>query len=236
MFLVYQFFGSLQNSSLMMLGFAIILVVASTAYTESMKRRFKSPRMRALWSGCEDRLKRFEEATKRMRKEQVADLKEVPKTIDAVANNLYVALRRADTISHEIQQSEKDLYSAPPVWVKQSTDAQSQELYRLADRNIAEYKAQFAGVMAGVERTEAQCAVFMTTLDTLRMKMIGYRLVGRSPEMNSHDYLESLAEARAQLQSIDSALEELDLGHYPKMIATVAPPPIPEDVQQRLQG
>jgi hypothetical protein len=88
--------------------------------------------------------------------------------------------------------------------------------------------------MAGVQRTEAQSAVFMTTLDSLRMKMIGHRLVGRGPELSSQDFLEALAEARAQLQSIDTALEELDLGHYPKTIAAV-PPPIPDDaIQQRL--
>ncbi len=108
----------------------------------------------------------------------------------------------------------------------------------MADKNIAEYRQQFAGVMAGVHRTEAQSAVYMTTLDTLRMKMLGYRLVGKSPEMSSHDFLEALAEARAQLQSIDTALEELDLGHYPKTIAVV-PPPMPADavdeIEQRLQ-
>ncbi|HEY0867859.1 MAG TPA: hypothetical protein VGE01_10785 [Fimbriimonas sp.] len=232
-FLVYQWFGSWQNQFLLIVAFSGILFALATAYAASIQRRFKNPRMRALWRGCEDRRTRLKEAMKRMRSEQIADLREVPKTIDRVAENLYVALRRADNVAHEIQQSEKGLYSAPPVWVKQSSDAQSQELYRLADKNIAEYKAQFAGVMAGVERTEAQSAVFMTTLDTLRMKMLGYRLVGRTPEMNSQDFLESLAEARAQLQSIDHALEELDLGHYPKMIAVVPPPP-PEDVQQRL--
>ena len=74
----------------------------------------------------------------------------------------------------------------------------------------------------------------MTTVDTLRMKMLGYRLVGRSPELSSNDFLSALAEARAQLQSIDTALEELDLGHYPKTISVVPntnenlnPPPVP---------
>ena len=56
--------------------------------------------------------------------------------------------------------------------------------------------------------------------------------------MSSHDFLEALAEARAQLQSIDTALEELDLGHYPKTISVV-PPPMPtdalEEIEQRIQ-
>ena len=171
--------------------------------------------------GCQDRLNRLDEVLKKLRKEQVADLREMPTTVHAVGKSLYVALRRADVIAHEIQASETGVINQPPTWISASTDPQSQELYRLADRNIAEYRANYAGVMAGVQRTEAQSAVFMTTLDSLRMKIHGYRLVGRSPEMASQEFLEALAEARMQLQSIDTALEELDLSHYPKMIAVV---------------
>ncbi len=218
------------------IAMATIAVFVSSvwAWIESDKRRFSNKRFQSLWQGCQDRLARFEDVLKRMRKDQVADLSEMPNTIRQISKSLYIALRRADIISHEVQLSEKGLYNAPPTWKSPSRDAQSQELYRLADKNIAEYRAQFAGVMAGVQRTEAQSAVFMTTLDTLRMKMIGYRLVGRSPELSSRDFLEALAEARAQLQSIDTALEELDLGHYPTTIAVV-PPPIPEEVIRQLK-
>ncbi len=212
----------------------VVFVSAVMAWTESDKKRFLNKRFNSLWLGCQDRLTRFEEVQKKMRKDQIAHLSEMPSTIRGVAKALYVALRRADIIAHEVQLSEKGLYSEPPSWKAPTKDAQSLELYRLADKNIAEYRAQFAGVMAGVQRTEAQSAVFMTTLDTLRMKMIGYRLVGRSPEMSSHDFLEALAEARAQLQSIDTALEELDLSHYPKTISVV-PPPMPDDVVKKLR-
>jgi len=219
---------------LYMMATIVVFISAVWAYTESDKKKFSNKRFQSLWAGCQDRLSRFEDVLKRMRKDQIADLSEMPNTIRGVSKSLYIALRRADIISHEVQLSEKGLYNEPPTWKSPSRDAQSQELYRIADKNIAEYRAQFAGVMAGVQRTEAQSAVFMTTLDTLRMKMIGYRLVGRSPEMSSHDFLEALAEARAQLQSIDTALEELDLGHYPQTIAAV-PPPIPEDAIRHLK-
>jgi hypothetical protein len=73
----------------------------------------------------------------------------------------------------------------------------------------------------------------MTTLDTLRMKMLGYRLVGKSPELSSQDFLEALNEAKLQLSAIDTALEELELGPYPQMIASM-PPPVPDDIRQRL--
>ncbi len=216
---------------------AALLVWATTSYTTSVQKRFRSKRFAAMWDGCRDRLCRFDEVLRKMRKEQIANLNEMPRTVKEVGERLYRSLRRADMIAYEVEQTEADLYQAPPKWTAPSHDPQSKELYRQADKNIAEYRQQFAGVMAGVHRTEAQSAVYMTTLDSLRMQMLGYRLVGRSPEMSSYDFLEALAEARAQLKSIDSALEELDLGHYPKTIAVV-PPPIPPnitaDIEERL--
>jgi hypothetical protein len=232
--LFFVFFLASESMRLGAVGFAVLLIVLILpAIKDSVDRRFYNKRMSALWVGCQDRLLRFEEVLKKMRRDQIADLQEMPKTIRELSASLYVALRKADIIAHEVMISEKDMLAQPPVWKAPGGDPQSQELYRLADKNIAEYRQQFAGVMAGVQRTEAQSAVYMTTLDTLRMKMIGYRLVGKSPELSSQDFLEALAEARAQLQSIDTALDELDLGHYPKMIATV-PPPIPEEARQHI--
>ncbi len=211
----------------------------STAFNASLSKRFTSKQHQAMWNGCSDRLKRFEEVLKRLRNDQIANLSEMPATIRRVGKSLYRALRRADIISTEVSRTERDFNSQPPKWNSLSNDPQSMELYRLADKNIAEYRQQFAGVMAGVHRTEAQSAVYMTTLDTLRMKMLGYRLVGKGPELSSDDFLVAMAEARAQLQSIDTALEELDLGHYPKTISVV-PPPMPteaiETVERNIQN
>ncbi|AIE85740.1 hypothetical protein [Fimbriimonas ginsengisoli] len=214
--------------------FVILLSLGIVSWNAAQTKRFHDRRMAALWQGCHDRLMRLEEVLKKMRRDQIADLREMPQTMRSVAQTLYRALRRADMVSHEVMSTERGMLNQPPAWSAGSNDPQSRELYRLADKNIAEYRTHFAGVMAGVQRTEAQSAVFMTTLDTLRMKIIGYRLVGRSPEMASQEFLEALAEARMQLQSIDTALEELDLGHYPKTISVVTPPAIPDDVQQQL--
>ena len=209
---------------------------ASQCYSASVSKRFSSKRYSAMWNGCQDRLARFEEVIKKLRKDQIANLSEMPETIRRVGKSIYRALRRADVIAAEVERTERDLHNAPPVHHLPSNDPQSQELYRIADKNIAEYRQQFAGVMAGVHRTEAQSAVYMTTLDTLRMKMLGYRLIGKSPEMSSDDFLVALAEARAQLQSIDTALEELDLGHYPKTISVIpTPPPETDDLEERLR-
>lgn len=206
----------------------VVIFHGLRAYSASLKRRWLSRRFEALWNGCLDRLKLFDEVRDRVKKDRVADWEEMPKTVERVAKALYAALRRSDMISHEVAQTEKGLYAEPPPWVAPSHDPQAKELYRIADKNIAEYRQQFGVVMAGVQRTEAQCAVFMTTVDTLRMKMIGYRLVGRSPEMSSQDFLEAMNEAKLQLHAIDQALEELELQPFPKMIAAM-PPPAPED-------
>lgn len=202
------------------------------------RNKWTHPRMASLWAGCEDRMARFEEVLRRMRRDQLADLNEMPDTIRRVSASIYAALRRADIVATEVEATERGMAGRPPVWDAATHDPQSRELYGLADRNIAEYRGHYAAVMAGVQRAEAQSAVFMTTLDSLRMKLIGYRLVGRSPEAGTHDFLEALAEARTQLQAIDTALDELDLGHYPKTISVVptTPPPIPDEVQRRLNG
>ena len=213
--------------------FAMLLGVFTwyglAAYNQSVKKRFLAKRFEALHNGCVDRLHRFDDVLKSLRKNQIADLQEMPRTIKAVSQSVYCALRRADLISHEVSKTENGILAAPPTWQGGSNDAQAKELYRIADKNIAEYRTQFAGVMAGVQRTEAQAAVYMTTLDSLRMKMIGHRLTGRGPEMSSQEFLEALSEARTQLQAIDSALDELDFSHFPKTISVV-PPPMPEDV------
>ncbi len=206
----------------------ILAWVGYVSYQASKRKRFIDKRYLALWRGCEERLEKLDEVMKAMRREQIADLKEVPRTVQGVGEALYRALRRADMIAHEVSKTEHGLSSPPPLWSSPSSDAQAKELYRIADKNIAEYRYHFAGVMAGVQRTEAQSAVFMTTLDTLRMKMIGYRLVGRSPEVSSLEFLQALSEAKLQLQAIDQALDELDFSQFPTTIAVV-PPPIPKD-------
>ena len=197
---------------------------AVRAYNASVGKRFRNQRFQALWAGCADRLERFRKVVAKMRKDQVASLREMPRTVEAVGKALYAALRRADLVSSEVLATERGVYVQPPAWSTSPTDPQAKELYRIADRNIAEYRKLYDAVMAGVSRTEAQAAVFMTTLDTLRVKMLGYRLVDKSPEVPSQDFLEALGEARLQLDAIDKALEELDFSHLPKLIAVESGP------------
>jgi hypothetical protein len=205
---------------LALLALIVLFHVNASAKAAKIKR-FVNKRFEALWNGCKDRLERFEGVLRQLRRDQIADLNEVPATVRQVAQDLYGALRRADLVSYEVLKSEGQIYSAPPTWTHGSDDPQAQELYRLADKNIAEYKQQFATIMAGVQRAEAQCAVYMTTLDSLRMKLIGYRLSGKSPEISSQAFLESITEAKMQLDAIDHALDELDLAAWPKTISVI---------------
>lgn len=209
---------------------AILGAAGLTALRASIAKRFIHRRFGLIWEGCEDRLARLEQVLKRVRKDKLADLQEMPKTVRRIGEAIYIALRKADVLSHEVQATERGVLNQPPSWASLSSDPQAQELYRLADKNIALYRQQFAGVMAGVQRVEAQAAVFITTLDSLRMQLIGHRLVGRSPELSSHDMLTALTEARLQLDAIDKALDELDFSQMPQMIAVV--PPKQQSVEQ----
>lgn len=214
-------------------GATPIIAHLITSWNRSVQARFKSKRYQAFWNGVQDRLERFEEVLAKMRKEHIADLQEMPKTMRSVAQSIYAALRRADMINDEVFKTEMGVLHRPPSWDAGGNDPQASELYRVADKNIAEYKQHFAAVMSGVQRAEAQCAVYMTTVDTLRMKMIGYRLVGKQPDLSSQDFLMAMSEAKLQLQAIDQALEELDFRHVPQMIAVMpTPPPVIQDEQQ----
>lgn len=205
-------------------------VVIFRAHQASIPRRFRDRRFLSHWNACEERLRRFDSALKELRRRGIADLQDLPTNVHQIYESLYVALRRADQVSHEITASEGWLTNHPGASPAPSNDRQAQELYRMADRNVAEYRQQIQAVVGGVQRTEAQAIVFVTTLDTLRVKMLGYRLTGRSPEMASDDFMQSIVEAKMQLDAIDKALDELELTPFPKTV-TLAPttglPPLP---------
>ncbi|MBS1716655.1 MAG: hypothetical protein JSS72_02855 [Armatimonadetes bacterium] len=239
--MMYFFVSELHGSwgRAMMVLFAVLMGVGFQAHQDSKRRRFYQQRFGKLWEGCQERHNRFTKVLDKVHRDKVVELRELPRTVDEVAGNLYKALRRADMVFHDVHETEKDMLAKPPVWQSATEDAQSQELYRIADKNIAEYKMRYGAVMAGVQRAEAQSAVFMTTLDTLRMKMLTYRVAGRSPEVDSHEFLSALQEAKMQLNAIDTALEELELSPFPKTVAILppegmpaTPPPVPSTTDE----
>lgn len=202
------------------------IVHFATAKNAAFAARFASKRFEALWVTCQDRLRRLDSALRSLKRHRIADLTELPATIDVVASNLYRALRRADIVQQEIERSELAIPSAPR-FTGTAADPQTQELLKIADRNVAEYKQHLNAVSAGVRIAEAQAAVFATTLDTLRVRMLGYRLADRRPEQSSAEFLASLVEAKMQLSAIDRALDELEAMPFPQTIAVLPDEPAP---------
>ncbi|MBX3096097.1 MAG: hypothetical protein KF812_04485 [Fimbriimonadaceae bacterium] len=230
-------------------------LVAIAAYRKSVLKRFRNPRFLSLWTGCQERIRRFNSSTKELGRAGVAELTELPVTINKLADDLYQALRRADDVETEVGRSEGWLASQMRHGLVAPRDPQAQELYRVADQNIAEYKRHLESVMAGVKRAEAQAAVFMTTLDTLRIRMLGHRFGGREVEAESQAFLEAVTEAKMQLDAIDQALDEIALTPFPEKISVIpprpdrvgdefnreavarsSPPDIPDEVKRRLNG
>jgi hypothetical protein len=203
------------------LGLFGVLLHVGFAASAAKKRRFLNSRFSYLWNGCRERWESFNAESVKLRRADIANFEEMPQTVRDLAMNLYTALRRADILYEEVIRSEGTDRIRPGIPSVTPTDPQAVELYRLAEKNLIEYRANYSELMAGIQRTEAQATVFITTLDSLRVKLLGYRLVGKSPSLNSEHFLSALAEARAQLSAIDRALDELDLSHYPKTIAVV---------------
>ena len=228
-------------------GGAIVWIVYG-AYAASLKKRFINRKFQLLWDTCKDRLERFHDAMAESNKRGVPELQDLPKSVDRIGETLYVALRRADIVMDEVATSEGWLMATKQHGGPISPDQRAQELYRMADKNIAEYRQNYQSVMAGVERTEAQAAVFTTTLDTLRMRMLGHRLITAAPDVEHTEFMQAMTEAKMQLDSIDKALDELELTPFPgldeqQIIEPQAteepgdspPPPIPDDAKRKMR-
>ena len=226
LFLLFCGMISSASSSIvpLLVGFLMSSMVHyNLARTAAKNKRFINSRFRSLWEGCKERFESFEDGIAKLKRADIAQFQELPETVRELAMTIYNALRRADILFEEVLQSEGVDRVRPGVPMFKPTDPQAQELYRIAEKNLGEYRGHYNELMAGIQRTEAQATVFMTTLDNLRVKMLGYRLIGKNPSLSSEEFLSVLAEARAQLSAIDQALDELDLSHYPKTISVLPP-------------
>lgn len=194
---------------------------ALTAWKDAPKKAFQNPQYRLLWASVKDRLKRFDQAYGGLKANWDEELPVLRARVQMTAEAVYTALRRADVMQQELQKSEghmslSDTSPFRPMFPSQ--DRKVQELYQLADRNVAEYRQRLNAVTAGIQRCEAQTAVFITTLDNLRVRLLGYRLLGKSPEMEHKQFLETIGEAKAQLDAVDQALEEIQ---FDRLVAQV---------------
>ncbi len=195
-----------------------------------LNRRFKNSEHKHLWSLVEDRLDRLRAALKLAPEHIRRSMNDLPNRIERTANQLYESLRRADIVRGEIMRSEGNLATAAFPFHVQSPDMETNELYVMADKNVAEYRRHFQGITARVTRTEGQCAVFISALDSMRVQILGHRLVGDTVPAEKEVFLEAMSDIRAQLNSINQALEELDLP------VTAITEPTEDAEQQNLHG
>ena len=225
----YTEFAFSALPGLLLIGFGL-----EAARKWSRNHEFRSPKLRYLWKVCEERLERFEEARRKHKRTDLPELTEMPVAVNGVAKSLRLALRRADVLVKEVEASEGVFgmqgspqiapFGVPPLPNELLNDRDTSSLYQLADRNVAEYRAGLHNLLAGVARTEAQAAVFATTLDTLRLKMLGYRLGSRRPELETEEFIGSIHEAKAQMNAIDRALEDLEVNVFARPFNPIAPP------------
>ncbi len=212
-------------SQIMGMGIVIFSAAFPVAYLSSLSMRFNNKRYQTLWEECDDRRKRLHVALKGLRKRKLADFEELPNTVDNLANQIYVALRKADLVEMELIRSEGNRKAPSAARTDYVADPQAQELFRLADRNMAEYNQAIRVVTNSIDRTEGQAAVYITTLDNLRARILNYRLAGRSPEADNQEFLILITESKMQFEAIDKALDELELTPFPKQISVMAPSP-----------
>jgi hypothetical protein len=192
-------------------------VYAVAVRNDFINKRFRNPEHKHLWDMVEDRLTRLRKALKLAPEHVRASMSDLPTRVERTAKQLYQSLRRADIVRGEIVRSEGNIVTAAFPFHVQSQDSETNELYVMADKNVAEYRRHFQGIAARVTRTEGQCAVFISALDSMRVQILGHRLVGEFVPAEKEDFLSAMADIRTQLNSINEALDELDL-------PTTAPP------------
>ncbi|MCC6404211.1 MAG: hypothetical protein IT207_09410 [Fimbriimonadaceae bacterium] len=206
-------------------------LIALSAWQASKAKRFRNLRMYRGWLDVVDRHERLRKELNLASKRRIADLTELPLGVSRVAAQLYTSLRKADILAHEIGRSEGPNLG-PPSHLPPSDDPQAQELYRLADRHLAEYSRRYANLRASVERTEAQAVVFVTLLDNLRVQLLQHRLGSPGSHLEAQEFLEAVTEAKMQLNAIDKTLDELELTPFPRTVVVVPPEPTAEDERQ----
>jgi hypothetical protein len=176
-----------------------------------LRRRFVNPEYADLWRMIEDRFRRFERALRRAPPGIAAGFNEIARTVEQTKRRLYTSLRRADLVKKEILDSERGTVGSLPFPPLTSPDTETNDLYAIAAKNIEEYRSVFDAITSKVSRTEAQCAVYISALDSLRVQLLGHRLEKREAAMPKEEMDEAVSDIRTQLNSINEALDELEL-------------------------
>lgn len=198
-------------------GLGLAVAVAGTGYfafetsREWLRRRFVNREYADLWRVIEDRYRRFQRALQRAPSGIAGSFSDIARTVEHTKRRLYSSLRKADLVKKEILDSEGGAGGPLPIPPLVSTDSETNDLYALAARNFEEYRAVLHAITSKVSRTEAQCTVYISVLDSLRVQLLGHRLEKRDAAMPKQEMDETVGDIRTQLESINSALDELEL-------------------------
>jgi hypothetical protein len=192
-------------------GILVAGYVGIKAYFQSIPKRWYHPRFRTLSENCADRFKRFEVALSQLHSSSKAEFSDLPETVKKVATNLQNSIKHADAVLNELGKNEADIRNQATTWQANTRDKDATQMYQAADQNIAQYRQLYDGIMAQVSRTEAQAAVFITTLDSLRIRMMSYQLASGPRGMATQEFMSLMRESQAQLETIDRTLEDIEL-------------------------
>lgn len=195
---------------------ALVVLFTPGRWKKSKRDRFYNSRFYHLWTTCQERDRSLRAALKGLKKSQALEFFELPKTIDSVGDSLYIALRKADIVMHELQKSEGLRMSSGSFSNRTIYDEEAVALYQQAAQRDRDYNTHFSQILGSIEQAEGQAALYISSLDSLRVQVLkhrlGSRLVREGPQ--AEELKQSLSEAKMMLDSIDKALDELDASPF----------------------
>ncbi len=195
-----------------LIGIGAIGGFGFSTYQGWRKRRFLNSEYDRLWEMIQDRHRRFHRAVRRAPRGIADGFLEIARTVDHTKKRLYGSIRKADLVKKEILDSEGvPRLSSLPIPPATTADKETNDLYQVAAKNFEEYQTVFEAINAKVSRTEAQCAVFISALDSLRVQLLGHRLERKDTAIPKEEMDEAVHDIRTQLDSINDALDELEL-------------------------
>ncbi|GMV37287.1 MAG: hypothetical protein AMXMBFR61_17950 [Fimbriimonadales bacterium] len=174
--------------------------------------RFQNSHYKVLWDRVQDRVRRFERAYRKSPRVLKETLSETPDSVHRLVDAMYLALLRADAVRHMLEGLEpwdapvRGMRFEPP-----ALDEQARTLYDLARKSRSDYREQYQKMLAGVERTEAQVDLLVSSLDNLRLRLLDHRVTGSKVEMPSDELIESLQRHQSELTALEKAVDEVDL-------------------------
>jgi len=198
-------------------GLTPLLYWLGRAYVQTKKNPFESAQILYVWNEAKDRISRLEAAIREQKKVLGVDMSDLLVTVRRVHQSLFNALRNADDLADELTKSERSIgpiANAPPAAPIAGSGPETNRLLQIAEKQRAEYLKTHNSLHDSVSRTIAEARVFVTTLDNVRIRLLGYRMINMSDDFGREEFLHSLTEVKTSLDSMDKSLGEINLDPY----------------------